>query len=184
MPHSQPLPGRRGRHGADGPDAAALRRANEALERRVAELTAAKGAAEAALREAEGRNARLLAAAESLADGLAVFDAGDRLVFHNARYVAHMPPHLGAALRVGVRFEEILRAALARGPVYHPDMGEDFLLRRLAERRAPAAELEFRLVDGRWISVRETAMPDAGRVVLSSDVTERRAARDGLRERE
>ena len=180
MSHSQPLRGC-GR-GADGPDA--LRRANEALERRVAELAAAKEAAESALRAAEGRSARLLAAAESLADGLAIFDAEDRLVFHNARYVSHMPPHLGAALRIGARFEDILRAALARGPVYHPEMGEGFLRRRLADRRAPAADLEFRLVDGRWIGVRETAMPDGGRVLLTSDVTERRAARDGLRERE
>jgi PAS domain S-box-containing protein len=62
----------------------ALQRANELLERRVAERTAelraANEAAQAAEREAKASQDRFVAAAESLMDGLAIYDADDRLV--------------------------------------------------------------------------------------------------------
>ena len=166
----------------------ALQRANELLERRVADRTAklraASDAARAAERDARASQDRFLAAAESLADGLAIYDAGDRLVYFNSRYPEHAPPALRAVLKLGARFEDMIREASAGGGMYHADMGADFIERRLIDRREPSEDREFRIADGRWVRVRESAIPGGGRVLLTSDVTAQKAAHDQLEERE
>ena len=166
----------------------ALQRANELLERRVAERTAelraASDAARAAEREAKASQDRFVAAAESLMDGLAIYDADDRLVYFNGRYPDHTPPALRAALKLGARFEDMVREAIASGGMYHPDMGTDFFQRRLSHRQAPTEDQELRIADGRWVRVRESAIPGGGRVLLTSDITEHKAAQDQLEERE
>ena len=159
----------------------ALQRANELLERRVAERTAELQAAE---RDAKASQDRFVAAAESLMDGLAIYDAEDRLVYFNSRYPEHTPPTLRAEIKLGVRFEEMVQRALADGDIYHPDMGAGFVERRLAEHRSPTEDREFRIADGRWVRVRESAVPGGGRVLLTSDITEERRAQDALEERE
>ncbi len=158
------------------------------LERRIAlrtaELQAAKEAAESAEREAKASHENFLAAAEGLMDGLAIYDPDDRLVYHNRRYPEHTPAAIRGAIRPGARFEDIVRAAGAGGGMYHPDMGEDFVARRLAHHSAIAEDQEFRIADGRWVRVRESALPSGGRVLLTSDVTARRLAQAALEERE
>ena len=133
--------------------------------------------AEAALRASE---ARFQAAAESLPDGMAILDAEDRVVFYNSRHPEHLPPALREVLRPGVRFEDFVRQGSARGPVYHPDMGEGYAERRLAARREGRLEHEHKHADGRWVRVREGRMPDGGRVLLTTDVTEARRQRRAL----
>ena len=117
-----------------------LQQANELLERRIdartAELQAAKDAAEAAEREARASHEHFLAAAESLMDGLAIYDAEDRLVYHNSRYPDHAPPAFRAVIGLGARFEDMVRSAVEGGGMYHPDMGEDFVAHRLAHHTA------------------------------------------------
>jgi signal transduction histidine kinase/CheY-like chemotaxis protein len=64
-------------------------------------------------------------------------------------------------------------------------MGDDFVERRLALFKAPSAEHEQHLPDGRWLRVRENAMPGGGRVILTTDITERKQAEAELaRQRE
>ena len=125
--------------------------------------------------------ARLRAGADAMPDGLAVFDSADRLVFFNARYPDHLLPSMRGQLRIGRRFEEILRAALADGPIYHPDMGEDFPAERVALRDRQQSEHEQHLIDGRWLRIRESRTPDGTRVLLTQDITEERRRADELR---
>lgn len=137
--------------------------------------------AEQALRESE---ARFLGAAESIPDGLLILDPEDRIVFYNSRLPALLPPVLREGLRPGIRFADWIGEGLARGPVYHPDMGPDYALRRLASRREEQTEREHKHVDGRWVRIREGRMPDGGRVLLTVDVTARREAEEGLKQSE
>ena len=140
------------------------------------DITARKEADEQ-LRDSEQR---FLAAAESLPDGIVIFDAEDRIVFHNSRHPEHLPQALREALRLGIRFEDWIREGLARGPVYHPDMGPDYAERRLARHAQDRAEQEHKHADGHWVRVRESRMPDGGRVLLTTDVTEARRQREAL----
>ena len=128
-------------------------------------------------REAE---ARFLAAAESIPDGLAILDAEDRFVFYNSRYPAHLTENLRGVLKLGQRFEDWLEAGLARGPIYHPEMGADWVERRLALHDREENEHEQKLIDGRWCRLRERRMSDGGRVILTSNVTERRRREEQL----
>ncbi|MFO1208284.1 MAG: PAS domain S-box protein [Amaricoccus sp.] len=123
------------------------------------------------LRIAEGR---LQAAAEALPDGLVVFDRDDRVAFYNSRYPEMMTESLRQGLALGRRFEEWMREGIARGPVYHPDMGADFLDQRLARRDELHGESAFRIADGRWMRLRENRMEDGSRVLLITDITEER----------
>ena len=62
-----------------------------------------------------------------------VFDRHDRIAFYNSRYPEHDDRAAARGPRASARtFEALLREGLASGPVYHPDMGEDFLDQRLA----------------------------------------------------
>ena len=128
--------------------------------------------------------ARFLAAAETLPAGLAIFDAEDRMVYHNRRYPEHQTENVRAALALGKRFEDLLRDALARGPIHHPDMGEGFVRRRLAMRRLDHSDHEQHLADGRWVRVREARMPDGGLVLLTTDITRERSLEAELRQAE
>ncbi len=130
------------------------------------------------LRTAEGR---LQAAAEALPDGLVVFDRNDRIVFYNSRYPEMMTPALREGLAIGKRFEDWMREGIARGPVYHPDMGEDFLAHRLAMRQGRHSEHAMRIADGRWMRVRDNMMEDGSRVLLITDITEERRRAAELR---
>lgn len=160
---------------------AALQQANQELERRVAARTAELRAAE---RAAKASQDRFLAAAEALMDGLAIYDGDDRLVFHNRRYPDHAPSGFRAVMKLGERFEDMIREACVAGGMYHPEMGNDFVDRRFADHRSPAEDREFRIADGRWVRVRESAIAGGGRVLLTNDITEQKRAQDALEERE
>ena len=108
--------------------------------------------AEQALRESESR---FFGAAESIPDGLMILDPEDRIVFYNERHLELLPAALREGLRTGLRFGDWIRAGLARGPIYHADMGPDYAIQRLATRREERTEREHKHADGRWVRIRE-----------------------------
>ncbi|HEX2529558.1 MAG TPA: PAS domain S-box protein [Geminicoccus sp.] len=155
-----------------------LREANETLERKVAERTAAL---EAALARAEEAESRFLAAAQALQEGLAIFNVEDRLTFFNDRHVALLPEHARSALKLGRTFREMVEEVEATGPVYHADMGGDFVSRRLAMHEAASGEVLVRYADDHWVLIKEGRMADGGRVILTTDVTEDQRREQRLR---
>ena len=123
---------------------------------------------------------RLRAAVEAIPDGFVLFDRQDRLIICNSRYrdLYALPPDLAQA---GTRFEDILRAVLAKG--LHADAigrEEEWLADRLAEFRHARGSSEQNLTDGRWIRAQDQPTPDGGRVGLRSDITTERATQEGL----
>ena len=121
--------------------------------------------------------ARLKAAAESIPDGLAIFDPDDRLVFHNSRYPEHLTDNARATMALGKPWLVWVREAAELGPIYHPDMGPDYLADRIADRERGVVDREHRLSDGRWVRVRGYRMHDGGHVQLTTDVSEERRLR-------
>jgi PAS domain S-box-containing protein len=150
----------------------------------LAGLVAVLAALGAIARETAGLRRRadqFRGALEALPDGLLVCDAEDRVVYYNDRYPEHVMPVLARELAIGRRFAEMLRAALARGPIYHAEMGAAFAEDRLAMRGLDHSDHVQRLHDGRWLRIRESRAPGGGRVLLTQEVTEERRRAQELR---
>ena len=128
--------------------------------------------------------ARFLAAAETLPDGLAIFDAEDRLVYHNRRYPEHQMAN--RARRPGAR--QAVRGPAARRPGAGPDPspGHGRGLRGAPACDAPAGPQRARAAPGRRPLGAGARGQDAGwrAVLLTSDITRQRSLEAELRQAE
>ncbi|MBF0356328.1 MAG: PAS domain S-box protein [Alphaproteobacteria bacterium] len=127
----------------------------------------------AASRQLKTLEDRLVTAISSIADGFVLYDAEDRLVICNEHY-RDLFPITSDLAQPGVRFEDLIRAAISRGQY---DLGgrsaEEALTLRLERHRNPGSEpLLQPLAGGRWIRSIERRTPDGGVVGVHSDVTE------------
>jgi len=117
---------------------------------------------------------RLEGALNNMTQGLCMFDAGDRLVMWNQRYVDMYK--LGAgAIWVGATSRDLLNARIAAGTF--PLDVEGYaaqLYQALGHGRS--FKLDIELNDGRVIAVVNQPMPDGGWVATHEDITERRRA--------
>ena len=130
--------------------------------------------------EAEAARQRLVAAVESLVDGFAIYDPDDRLVLCNQPYRDNFHKS-GELLQPGMRYEDVIRLRLKHGEYKNlTEQDEDWIARRMADRRQPLIEAEEEMSDGRWMRIYEKGMPDGGRVTLRMDVTELRKAQQRL----
>lgn len=128
---------------------------------------------EAELRAAQ---ARLMDALESSGDGFSVFDAQDRLVAFNSRYM-DIYPTIADIIRPGVSFEELLRVSAARGQYkgVDPRKVEAWVRERLEKHRHPKdGAFEQMLDDGRWLEIVERPTAEGGRVAIRREITERK----------
>ncbi len=124
-------------------------------------------------RRARHAEQQLAEAVESISEGLALYDADDRLVLANSRIHA-MFPGIENAFVVGRSFEEIVRLVVSRGLYgYEGEELERFVALRLAAHRAAdgTATLQ-RMADGTWLINRENRTKDGGIVGTRTDVTE------------
>ncbi len=135
-------------------------------------LLAARAEALQSEQNARAAHARLLDAFEVVPEGLALFDENDRFALWNRRYV-EMYRDAGVELAPGLRFEDMLRAGLARGQ--YPDAvgrEEDWLTERLLIHARPKVAHVQHLADGRWLRIHERRTADGGSVGVSIDITE------------
>ena len=121
---------------------------------------------------AEKSRSRLMHALDVMADGFALYDADDRLILYNRKYVDYSPL-VSDIIVPGVPKEEILRNSVARGALVLNGMDpEDYIAWRLHRHRNPAEPLEVQLADGRWLLITEKRTQDGGVVGTRSDITE------------
>ena len=115
-------------------------------------------------------------AIEAVPEGLAYFDADDRLILCNERYrEAH--PRTAPLLTPGRPFEAILRLAIANGEFAGNPEGatdEAWIQAELAQHRNPGPPFERELPDGRWILVAENRTSSGALVCTRTDITERK----------
>ncbi|MBP2295146.1 NahK/ErcS family hybrid sensor histidine kinase/response regulator [Azospirillum rugosum] len=133
---------------------------------------------------ADTMRTRLSEAIESVNEGFAIFDADDRLVLCNSKYLA-LWPEIRDRIMPGVRFKDIAELAASSRSVAdaypRPDL---WLAQRLAQHRELKGPYIYRLSDGRWIQVNERRTRDGGVVGVYTDITDIKEHETRRRERE
>jgi len=158
------------------PDGGFVRTLTDVTQRRRSELALAQQNALLQRQEEELRaqNLRFDMALRNMTHGLSMFDAEQRLVVCNERYVEMygLPPELA---RPGTTLRDILSHKVASGLVDR--QADDYVceLTAVFSARRPWTTVR-ELSDGRAISVITQPMPGGGWVATHEDVTERRRA--------
>ena len=156
---------------------AQLLETNQILEHEIRERKQAESAAERA-------NKRLIDAIGSIADGFLLWDAEDRLVLSNEKFLNHETIPRGA-LTPGMRFEEFILAsygAIARSE--SDGSVENWLEKCRNWHRDASGAFDFRLRDGRWMQISERRTKDGATVTIYTDITLRRRAENQLKRSE
>ena len=112
--------------------------------------------------------ARLAALLECYEAGLAVWDAGGRLVACNGRFREFYP---AVTLEPGLEFEDLVRYTATRAVVLVPEAEmEEWIAQRL-ERREEAVTETLRTPDGRWIEMRSRPTDQGETLLVYAEAT-------------
>jgi diguanylate cyclase (GGDEF)-like protein len=154
-----------------------LARFNSELEsvifERTRELVASQKETARQREELRVRNEHFDIAVNNMNRGLALFDAGQRLVVANQRY--HQMYDLGAdAVKPGTQFLEILKARVAKGHFAGESPDAYFAESLAGASRSITTSHTFSLNDGRIVEVGHNPTPEGGWVETCDDITERR----------
>ena len=141
-----------------------------------------------AIKQAEQRaasaTARLNDAIESISDGFILYDADERLVLSNRKYV-ELNPGFQEILVPGARLEDIIRASAAsEGAPHEIDDVDSWTRMRLEDYRSGTGSREILHANGRWILASERRMRDGGVVGIRTDITEIKQQQQELAENE
>ena len=125
------------------------------------------------LHEIETGRRRLLDAIESISEAFSLYDADDRLIVFNRMYATLVHPELKDEIHAGMRFEEIIRKAVAIGNIQEAKGREEaWIADRLKAHRNPDHPRLMQRHDGIWIMVSEHRTAEGGIVAVYSDITE------------
>ncbi len=143
-------------------------------------LAAAKANAERAGAEARAAHARLIGALDLIPEGLVIFDQDDRYVLWNWTY-QDMFDQDHDLLTPGARFEDVLRARLARGCFPEATGREEaWVAERLAQHAQPQIRHEHQISPGRWCRIEERRT-EIGSIGLRVDITDLKEREDKFR---
>jgi diguanylate cyclase (GGDEF)-like protein/PAS domain S-box-containing protein len=123
-------------------------------------------------REARDAHKRLIEAFDVVPEGLVYFDKDDRYVLWNNRY-SELYGNNTDLIVAGARFEDVLRAGLAKGQ-YLEAVGreEAWLADRLEKHDQIDSVHEQQLVSGRWVRVEERRTSSGERIGVRIDITD------------
>jgi len=115
---------------------------------------------------------RLLSAVESIQDGLALYDANDRLVMCNSTYRQLLTTSISGPV-TGLGFAELVDAAVAASLIdLDAESPADFRGRILGYHHNPIGAFDFKLRDGRTLRKTDRRTLEGGIVGTIADVTE------------
>ncbi|NJC41810.1 signal transduction histidine kinase/CheY-like chemotaxis protein [Brevundimonas alba] len=111
-------------------------------------------------------------AIDAMPDGMAFYDADDRLVLWNNRY-DEVNPELSSNLQAGMTFREIIQIGLDEG-LYAEAKGreKEWIKERMASRRALSTMMEQRIAGDRWLRVADRRTAAGGIVTVCTDITD------------
>lgn len=116
---------------------------------------------------------RYLNAIDNISEGIALWDADDKLVICNQRFREFSFDN-ERKFGPGISFEEATRASAAAGNFEQQDGAlEAAIQRRLASHRNSPSEMEVRRRD-RTLNIRDQPTPDGGTISIVIDVTQQR----------
>jgi PAS domain S-box-containing protein len=112
-------------------------------------------------------------AIEAMAEGFALWDRDERLVFCNDRF-RQCYPAAAQALAPAAAFGDVFADAAAAGWLCREAAGDRDAEMATPTLRPLAAEREEGLSDGRWLLATDRATPDGGTVSFRTDITDRK----------
>ncbi|NQU59096.1 MAG: PAS domain S-box protein, partial [Rhodospirillales bacterium] len=132
-------------------------------------------------KQAEQATTLLKNAVETISEGFAIYDADDRLVICNAKYL-DIYQLSSEFIAPGTTFEDILRLGIGNGQ-YPSAIGreDEWLEERIYHHRNPGNPIEQRLPNGRWLRVSEYKMPDGSVAGLRTDITELKNSEEAMK---
>ena len=125
--------------------------------------------------------ARLEEAVALSAEAFAFFDARDRLILANELYAQLCGIKTVDAL-IGKTFPEIAAEVAYSGRILLDESPDQWLERRLKGHRDPTGAVTIRTNTGEAYLVRDRAIPDGGRVMVFTDITDKFRAETALAE--
>ncbi|MGH6719998.1 MAG: ATP-binding protein, partial [Alphaproteobacteria bacterium] len=123
----------------------------------------------AAESRAEDAQKRLIDAVEAISEGLALYDASDRLILGNRRFGEMFPEVAGG--ESGMSFEALLHASRMDAELAEHER-EARIAERLSRHREPLGAIEQPISGGRWVLINEQRTRDGGIVSVYTDITE------------
>jgi two-component system cell cycle sensor histidine kinase PleC len=130
--------------------------------------------------EARISQTRLEEAVSLTADAFAFFDKHDRVAVCNDAYAAFFGFPSKAEL-MGRSFDELMERARVSKRIEHREPPDQWVARRIETHRVPAGVMTVELKDGQAFVMRDRAAAD-GRVVIYTDISDRRRAERALEE--
>ncbi|MDP3175928.1 MAG: PAS domain S-box protein [Phenylobacterium sp.] len=129
-----------------------------------------------------GNLRRLREALDAMPEGLAFYDASDRLTAWNAQY-DDLCRSNGAELKVGLEFASLLESSVLHG-AYPAACGREaaWVAERQAARWGAAPSVVLQTASGRWLRVNERRTADGGTVSVSVDITDLKRAEAAMAE--
>ena len=112
----------------------------------------------------------------SLQEGFVLYDAEDRLVMWNEKWL-EIHQETRDIIKVGLTFEELVRESVVRR-IYPEAFGreEEFIAERIWHHRNPSDPIIRQLHDDRWYIIREVPTGEGGIFAISIDITELKKA--------
>ncbi|MCZ6862216.1 MAG: PAS domain-containing protein, partial [Alphaproteobacteria bacterium] len=133
-------------------------------------------------KQAEESSRQLLAAINSMNDCVTLYDADDKLIFSNERYRA-VNSAAPESAEPGTSFEDQMKILVARDLVPEARGRVDAWLReRLERHRMPKGLFELQRQDGIQLLIHEQRLPEGGMINVATDITERKAVEEQLRQ--
>jgi PAS domain S-box-containing protein len=133
-------------------------------------------------KQAEENSRNLITAIDAMNECVTYYDADDKLVFSNKRHQM-LNSAVPETLAPGATFESHMKGILAQGLAPEAQGKEDEWLRmRLDRHRNPTGPFEILRQDGLWMLIHEQRLPEGGIITLATDITERKAVDEQLRQ--
>ncbi|MBA5775876.1 response regulator [Stappia sp. F7233] len=121
---------------------------------------------------AERQRDTVVTAIETIPDGFALYDADDRLVMVNRRYL-EIFPELADLMTPGRAFAEIVRAQAERGTSQTDGMSvDDWVADVVSRHREPQGMVERSFTNGLWLRIAKRKTAEGGTVAVYTDITD------------